>query len=98
MAEGQLSMAEHEQRVKAATNAATLGDLRSPGQRSANDQRPVQLPSLRAPHSRIAVGLGNPGGRRGGAGATGHRDRLGLYGNTSSPLNFTSDPGPSPTG
>lgn len=49
MAEGQLSMAEHEQRVKAATNAATLGDLRSLVSDLQTTNAPVQLPSLRAP-------------------------------------------------
>ena len=49
LAEGQLSMAEHQQRVKAATSAATLGDLRSLVGDLQTQNAPVQLPHLRKP-------------------------------------------------
>lgn len=83
LAEGQLSMAEHEQRVKAATNAATLGDLRSLVGDLQTANAPVQLPDLRPPR------LGSrPGwGIRAVAGVLvllGVGIGWGLYGNTSS--------------
>lgn len=100
LADGQLSMEEHRQRVATATTAATLGDLQALVSDLQNDNAPVQLPDLKAP-SRISV-----------ATAAGNRPRLGirlavaavlvllgigigwgLYGNTTSPLSFTSDPG-----
>lgn len=92
LTEGQLSMAEHAQRVKAATNAATLGELRSVVGDLQTANAPVQLPTLKAP----------PGSRAGWGMrlavssvlvALGIGIGWGLYGNTSSPLSFTSDPG-----
>ncbi|HME47930.1 DUF1707 domain-containing protein [Mycobacterium sp.] len=95
LSEGQLSMEEHRQRVGAATNATTLGELQSlvsdlqtanaPVQR----KRPNRIPTG-GWGTRIAVGvvlvlLGIGIGR-------------GVYGNTSSPLSFTSDPGAKPDG
>lgn len=47
LAEGQLSMTEHAQRVKTATNAATLGDLRALVADLQTANAPVQLPALR---------------------------------------------------
>lgn len=100
LAEGQLSMAEHGQRVKAATNAATLGDLRALVSDLQTANAPVQLPDLKPPRMsawkpagwwmRLAVGsvlvlLGIGIG-------------WGLYGNTGSPLSFTTDPGAKPDG
>jgi hypothetical protein len=93
LSEGQLSMEEHRQRVSAATNAATLGDLQSLVSDLQTSNAPVQLPTLKSPGGlgmRIAVcavlvllgiGIG-----------------WGLYGNTGSPLSFTSDPGAKPDG
>lgn len=99
MSEGQLSMAEHGQRVKAATNAATLGDLRSLVSDLQTTNAPVQLPSL-APSRILGVRAG--WGIRAAAAAVlvllGIGIGWGLYGNTSSPLNFTSDPGAKPDG
>lgn len=98
LAEGQLSMAEHGERVKAATSAATLGELRALVNDLQTSNAPVQLPTLRTPPA---------GSRRGWAVrlATGGALVLlgvgigwGVYGNTSSPLNFTSDPGAKPDG
>lgn len=94
LAEGQLSMTEHAQRVKTATNAATLGDLRALVADLQTANAPVQLPALRT---------SPPGGARAAwairlATAAvlvllGVGIGWGLYGNTSSPLSFTSDPG-----
>lgn len=99
LAEGQLSMAEHEERVKAATNAATLGDLRTLVGDLQTANAPVALPVLKSP------GLS---GSRAGWGiriATaavlvlfGVGIGWGLYGNTSSPFSFTTDPGAKPDG
>ena len=80
LSEGQLSMSEHGQRVKAATTATTLGDLRALVSDLQTGNAPVQLPTLKKPRLNVFVGrrrLGNPrrGGRR--AGAARHRDRLG---------------------
>ena len=94
MSEGQLSMAEHAQRVKAATNAATLGELRSLVADLQTANAPVQLPSLRSP--RAVGGQANRAIRIATAGVLvllGIGIGWGLYGNTSSPLSFTSDPG-----
>lgn len=98
LAEGQLSMSEHAQRVKAATNAATLGDLRALVGDLQTANAPVQLSALKVPGVRgraawairlatatvlVLLGIGIG---------------WGLYGNTGSPLNFTSDPGAKPDG
>ena len=99
LAEGQLSMSEHADRVKAATNAATLGELRALVADLQTANAPVQLPDLRSPRR---------SGTRAGWGiriATGAVLVLagvgvgwGLYGNTDSPLSFTADPGAKPDG
>lgn len=96
LSEGQLSMAEHGERVKAATTATTLGDLQSLVGDLQTKNAPVQLPDLRKP------------ARAGGGASAGWGMRLavagvlvllgigigwGLYGNTSSPLSFQTDPG-----
>lgn len=100
MSEGQLSMTEHAQRVTAATNAATLGELRSLVADLQTANAPVQLPTLRSPASQL-------GGRAGWGVRIATASVLvllgigigwGLYGNTSSPLSFTSDPGAKPDG
>ena len=95
LSEGQLSMEEHRQRVGAATNATTLGELQSLVSDLQTANAPVKLKRpKRIPTggwgTRIAVGvvlvlLGIGIGR-------------GVYGNTSSPLSFTSDPGAKPDG
>lgn len=94
LAEGQLSMAEHAQRVKAATNAATLGELRSLVGDLQTANAPVQLPTLRSPRasrprSALAIRLATMGVLV----LLGIGIGWGLYGNSSSPLSFTTDPG-----
>jgi len=49
LAEGQLSMTEHAHRVKAATNAATLGELRALVDDLQTGGAPVQLRALKTP-------------------------------------------------
>lgn len=96
LSEGQLSMSEHQQRVKAATNATTLGDLRSLVSDLQTANAPVQLPTLKKPRL-PGSGAGGSWGIRLAATAVlillGIGIGWGLYGNTPSPLNFTSDPG-----
>ncbi len=98
LAEGQLSMAEHEQRVKAATNAATLGDLRSLVGDLQTANAPVQLPDLRPPRLGSRPGWGIRAAVAGVLVLLGVGIGWGLYGNTSSPLSFTADPGAKPDG
>ena len=98
LADGQLSMEEHRQRVATATNAATLGDLQSLVSDLQNENAPVQLPNLK-PVSKMSVAAGSRGalGVRVAMAAVlvllGIGIGWGVYGNTSSPLSFTSDPG-----
>ena len=94
LAEGQLSMEEHRQRVATATTATTLGQLADLVADLQNSNAPVKMPDLKKP-SRIGAGAGW-GMRAAVAGVLvvlGVAIGWGLYGNTPSPLNFTSDPG-----
>ncbi len=94
--EGQLSTEEHRERVGVATNAVTLGDLHALVTDLQTESAPVQLPAL-AKTPKL-------GGRGIAAAALvvavllGVGIGWGLYGNTSSPLSFTSDPGAKPDG
>lgn len=85
-------MEEHRQRVKAATNATTLGELAALVDDLQNSNAPVQLPTLKQP--RLA---GSGWGFKLATAAVlvllGMGIGWGLYGNTSSPLSFQSDPG-----
>jgi len=94
LAEGQLSMAEHSERVKTATTAATLGELQSLVSDLQATKSAIQLPEL---SSRRLPTLGNGWGLRAAIAGLlmvlGVAIGWGLYGNTPSPLNFTSDPG-----
>lgn len=96
LSEGQLSMAEHGERVKAATTAMTLGDLRALVSDLQTGNAPVQLPALKKARLAVPSGGGGWGIRAAVAGVLvllGIGIGWGLYGNTPSPLNFTSDPG-----
>ncbi|MBI2699616.1 MAG: DUF1707 domain-containing protein [Mycobacterium sp.] len=91
--DGELSMEEHRERVSAATNAVTLGDLQHlvDDLQSAESEQPAQMPKLKTQARRSGLGLA--------AAAFGVTVLLGigigwgLYANTTSPLDFTSDPG-----
>jgi hypothetical protein len=100
LGEGQLSIEEHRERISAATAAVTLGDLQALVSDLQTASAPVQLPALKPPPKVgswgvvvaalvVAVLLGIGIG-------------WGLYGETSSPLSFTSgsasDPGAKPDG
>ena len=92
-------MAEHGERVKAATTAVALGELQSLVSDLQPTKSSVQLPRLSG--SRLPVPGGAWGLRAAIAGVLvvfGVAIGWGLYGNTSSPLNFTSDPGEKPDG
>jgi hypothetical protein len=97
LADGQLSMAEHRTRVALATQSETLGDLQSLISDLQTANAPVQLPDLRRrPRMPTASSGGGWGIRLAVAGvlvALGVGIGWGLYGNTTSPLSFTSDPG-----
>jgi Domain of unknown function (DUF1707) len=94
LAEGQLSMEEHRQRVGSATTAATLGELQSLVSDLQNVNAPVQLPTLK---SRPRLPAGGGWGLRLATAAVlvllGMGIGWGLYGNTASPLSFETDPG-----
>ena len=95
LGDGQLSGEEHRIRVAAATTATTLGDLQQLVEDLQNDNAPVQMPDLKKP-SRMAGGDSGWGMRAAVAGVLvvlGIAIGWGLYGNTTSPLSFTSDPG-----
>jgi hypothetical protein len=93
--DGQLSMEEHRQRISTATNAVTLGDLHALMGDLQTDSAAVQLQSVTPPKSR---GLGLVAGAFVVSVLLGIGIGWGVYGNTASPLNFTSDPGAKPDG
>jgi hypothetical protein len=97
LSEGQLSMEEHRQRVAAATTAATLGDLQSLVSDLQTTSSTVKLPNLKPERTTTAIGPGAGWGIRIATAAVlvilGIAIGWGLYGNTSSPLSFESDPG-----
>lgn len=94
LSDGQLSMDEHRTRVALATGTETLGDLQSLVSDLQFPNAPLNLkkPSLLKP----GVAAGGWGMRAAVGGVLvllGAAIGWGLYGNTSSPLSFTSDPG-----
>lgn len=58
LSEGQLSMEEHRQRVSAATNAMTLGELQSLVADLQTSNAPVKLPTLKSPRQFQGAGWG----------------------------------------
>lgn len=99
LADGELSAEEHRERVSAATKAVTLGDLHTlvndlqtnaGRQLPAVDSRPKMLPRVGGwwvPAAAFVVSV-----------LLGIGIGWGLYGNTRSPLDFTTDPGAKPDG
>jgi hypothetical protein len=99
LGDGQLSMEEHRQRVAAATTAATLGDLQS----LVGDLQTEQaLPELKKESRLRADGAKRAWGYTLAVTAVlvvlGIAIGWGLYGNSTSPLDFTTDPGAKPDG
>jgi Domain of unknown function (DUF1707) len=97
LGDGQLSSEEHRTRIAAATNAATLGDLQALVDDLQTEDAPVQMPTLHKPSRFTPTGPGTGWGIRVAIAAVlvvfGIAVGWGLYGNTPSPFNFTSDPG-----
>ncbi|MGV0748204.1 DUF1707 SHOCT-like domain-containing protein [Mycolicibacter minnesotensis] len=99
LGEGQVSSAEHQERISAATRAVTLGDLHTLVGDLQTETAPVKLPTLGSPtkFGMRSVAL-KALGALGTALVAGMLLGWALYGNTSSPLSFTSDPGAKPDG
>ena len=97
LSEGQLSMEEHRQRVAAATRAATLGDLQSLVSDLQITSSPVKLPHLKPERTAAVMSPRAGWGLRIATAAVlvlfGIAIGWGLYGNTSSPFSFQTDPG-----
>jgi len=97
LGDGQLSLDEHRTRVALATTAATLGDLQSLTEDLQTANAPVQPPNLKKPSPFKSSGAGSGWGMRAAVAGVlvvlGIAIGWGLYGNTTSPLDFTSDPG-----
>jgi Domain of unknown function (DUF1707) len=93
LAEGQLSMEEHRQRVATATNATTLGQLADLVSDLQNSNAPVKMPTLKSASRLPSGGWGMRAAVAGVLVVLGVAIGWGLYGNTPSPLNFTADPG-----
>lgn len=97
--DGQLSMEEHRGRVSAATNAVTLGDLQALVTDLQTDSSALPTPAVKGP--RVPPKLGGWGSLAVAFVVSvllGVGIGWGLYGNTRSPLDFTSDPGAKPDG
>ena len=86
-------MEEHRQRVRSATTAATLGELQSLVSDLQTANAPVQLPNLKPARLPVRRRLGHRAAIAGVLVVLGIGIGWGLYGNTPSPLSFTSDPG-----
>jgi hypothetical protein len=94
LSEGQLSMEEHRQRVSRATSASTLGELQSLVTDLQTGNAPVQMPNLkRRPNLSAGAGWGLRLATAAVLVLFGMGIGWGLYGNTSSPLSFQTDPG-----
>lgn len=93
-------MDEHRQRIATATSAVTLGELQTLVSDLQSSGTTAKLPSLKGP--RLPGWLRTGWGMKAAAAAVllivGIGIGWGLYGNTNSPLDFTSDPGAKPDG
>ncbi len=99
LSDGELSMEEHRERVSAATNAVTLGDLQAVVSDLQTDTSQLQLPAVKSPSKSPKVsGWGLLAIAFVVSVLLGVGIGWGLYGNTRSPLDFTTDPGAKPDG
>jgi DUF1707 SHOCT-like domain len=97
--DGELSMQEHRERVSTATQAVTLGELQALLADLQTDTGPVQPPAVKSPlKSPRFSGWGILAAAFVVSVVLGIGIGWGLYGNTSSPLDFTTDPGAKPDG
>ncbi|MCV7377988.1 hypothetical protein BST11_02540 [Mycobacterium alsense] len=100
--DGELSEQEHRERVSAATSAVTLGDLQTLVEDLQTDsallQEPAGARTPRLPRVPKLGGLGVVAAALAGSVLLGVAIGWGLYGNTRSPLDFTTDPGAKPDG
>lgn len=94
--DGQLSMEEHRDRVSTATKAVTLGDLQDLIADLQSERAPAEVPALKSRARRNGLGL--LVAAFGVSVLLGVGIGWGLYGNTSPPLDFTTDPGAKPDG
>jgi hypothetical protein len=95
--DGEISMEEHRERVGKATNAVTLGDLQDlVSDLQSSESAPAQMPALKSRARR--TGLGISVAAFAVTVLLGIGIGWGLYGNTGSPLDFTTDPGAKPDG
>ncbi|OBK70083.1 DUF1707 domain-containing protein [Mycobacterium sp. 1165178.9] len=98
LADGELSAEEHRERVSAATKAVTLGDLQAlVSDLQTNAGRPLPALDSRPKVSRVS-GWGVLAAAFVVSVVLGMGIGWGLYGNTRSPLDFTTDPGAKPDG
>ena len=97
--DGELSMEEHRERVSAATKAVTLGDLQALVADLQTDSTALHPPAVKGPpvspkfggRGMVAIAFAVSVLLGVGIG-------WGMYGNTTSPLDFTTDPGAKPDG
>ncbi|GAB7142628.1 DUF1707 domain-containing protein [Mycobacterium riyadhense] len=96
LGDGEISMEEHRERVSAATKAVTLGELQHLISDLQSESAPAQMPALKTRAKR--TGLGITIAAFAVSVLLGVGIGWGLYGNTKSPLDFTTDPGAKPDG
>lgn len=96
LGDGELTNEEHRERVSTATNAVTLGDLQVLLADLQTDSNPVPPPTATSPLK--FGGWGILAAAFGVSVLLGLGIGWGIYGNTSSPLDFTTDPGAKPDG
>ena len=97
--DGELSMEEHRERVSAATKAVTLGDLQALVTDLQADSTALHPPAAKGPPvSPKFAGWGVVAIAFAVSVLLGVGIGWGLYGNTPSPLDFTTDPGAKPDG
>lgn len=98
LSDGEVSAEEHRERVSAATRAVTLGDLQALV-RDLQSNTGRELPALDSrPRRPRLAGWGAPAAAFVVSVLLGMGIGWGLYGNTRSPLDFTTDPGAKPDG
>jgi Domain of unknown function (DUF1707) len=99
LSDGELSMEEHRERVGAATKAVTLGDLQDLVTDLQADSSALHPAAVKGPP--VSPKLGGRGMLAIAFAVSvllGVGIGWGLYGNTGSPLDFTTDPGAKPDG